>query len=404
MLTAGDALDDRIGDLADCGGGHPLFILELVWAAGKGDETLPESIESLVTTRIDTLDPADRLLLREASVGGAVADPAILAQALGRPGLSERRRWATLSDFLQPEGGRFRFRHAMYQDVAYQGLSYSRRLDVHLRLGNTIEAISESASEDFTPLLSLHFYRVNDFDRAWRYSAAAADDARSAYANGAAITLYGRALEVSGRLRHVSGYDVGRVAERLADVYELDAQYDLAFAACQQARKSAGAQVEARLMRKIGRIRQRQAQYTQSLRWFGRGIHEITAIEDRLERSNEEAELSLGYAGTLHRQGRNIEAATWAERARVSAVAAGDQAVLASAFNMLDVVSWALDRPDDGYTDAALELFRAVSSCPGPRWRSKRLEQHRGTCVLHRGLGSCRRPVRGEPAAPPRGW
>ena len=253
----------------------------------------------------------------------------------------------------------------MYRDVAYQGLSYSRRRDVHLRLGNTIEASTGVASEEVAPLLSLHFYRANDFERAWRYSAAAADNARGAYANREAITLYVRALEVAGRLRDVSSYDVGGVAESLADVYELDAQYDLAFTACQRSRKSSGAQAEARLMRKIGRIRQRQVQYTQSLRWFGRGIQQVGAIEDRLRRADEEAELSPGFAGTLHRQGRNIEAAMWAERARVSAVATGDQAVLAAAFNMLDVVSRALDRPDAGYTDAALELFRAVGDLVG---------------------------------------
>src|SRR5262249_42263627 len=58
-----DALTERAG-------GNPLFVRELVLATRAGErlETLPESVESLLTTRIDTLDPANRMLLRYAAV------------------------------------------------------------------------------------------------------------------------------------------------------------------------------------------------------------------------------------------------------------------------------------------------------------------------------------------------
>ena len=327
--AAGDAdgatdLERRIADLAARAGGHPLFVLELVAAAGAGDDTLPESIESLVTTRIDTLAPADRLLLREAAVGGAVVDPPLLASALARDELASPDRWSALSDFLRPEGPRLRFRHALYQDVAYQGLSYRHRRDVHQRLGETIEQSAQDGT-DTAPLLSLHFHRSGDHDRAWTYSEIGADAARAAYANSEAITLYQRALDSGARSSGVDRSEMASVAERLGDVCDLDAQYEPAFAAFQRARKLglSGTGGEARLLRKIGRVRRNQGSYSQALRWFGRSIRAADAVPDPSERSREEAEITLGYAGTLHRQGRNLEAATWAERARAAACGRG---------------------------------------------------------------------------------
>src|SRR5262249_14363593 len=57
---------ETVAALTERSGGNPLFVRELVKAACAGDrlETLPESVESLLTTRIDTLEPEHRMLLR----------------------------------------------------------------------------------------------------------------------------------------------------------------------------------------------------------------------------------------------------------------------------------------------------------------------------------------------------
>ena len=70
--------------LVERSGGNPLFVIELVTAARLGPgNAFPDSIEALVTSRLDVLAPADRLLLREASVLGTMIDTEILAVALG---------------------------------------------------------------------------------------------------------------------------------------------------------------------------------------------------------------------------------------------------------------------------------------------------------------------------------
>jgi hypothetical protein len=65
---------EELAAITERAGGNPLFVQELVAAtrvSGQGLETLPESVEGVVTSRIDNLAPADRALLRWAAVLGA---------------------------------------------------------------------------------------------------------------------------------------------------------------------------------------------------------------------------------------------------------------------------------------------------------------------------------------------
>src|SRR5258708_1797461 len=89
LAEANAALSPQaVAALADRAGGNPLFVIELVAAAAEQGSTasLPGSIEQLLTSRIDTLAPFDRLLLRDASVMGARVDTAVLAEAIEDPG------------------------------------------------------------------------------------------------------------------------------------------------------------------------------------------------------------------------------------------------------------------------------------------------------------------------------
>ena len=91
---------DAVATLAERAGGNPLFLRELVFAAQHGaPEDVPESVETLLTTRIDTLDPSDRMLLRYAAVVGPSFELALLE---GDPGRRGRGRGGP--DALGPPG------------------------------------------------------------------------------------------------------------------------------------------------------------------------------------------------------------------------------------------------------------------------------------------------------------
>ena len=104
-------------------------------------DALADSVESLVTSRIDTLPARDRLLLRESAVLGSVVDIELLADALDRDDVRDAARWRRSTTSSSPRTPRlFRFRHAIHRQVAYEGLSYRRRREVHGRAARAIRA------------------------------------------------------------------------------------------------------------------------------------------------------------------------------------------------------------------------------------------------------------------------
>ena len=148
-------------------GGNPLFVRELVAAAlaMEAVDVMPEKVETLITARIDTLAPEDRSLLRNASVLGTHFRPDLLGEVLADEvaDVDDTARWARLGEFLLWDGwGELRFRHDLFRTVAYEGLSFRRRREVHARLGAALE---RRGADD--ALLSLHFYEAGRFDEAW---------------------------------------------------------------------------------------------------------------------------------------------------------------------------------------------------------------------------------------------
>ncbi len=145
--------DETMSGLVERAGGNPLFVRELVWAARHGErlETLPDTVERLLTARIDTLEPIDRMALRYAAVVGPsfelpllreiVADT-VLGESLAGLGAAEDELEisAPLREFLVDSGdGRFAFRHDLVRVTAYEGLSFGRRAEIHGHVGAAIE-------------------------------------------------------------------------------------------------------------------------------------------------------------------------------------------------------------------------------------------------------------------------
>ena len=144
----------------------------------------------MITAEIDRLANADRRVLRYASVLGMSFDATLVGGAAGRGRDRERARtrgsgWRSSS--TTRAAGRYRFRHALMRDAAYEGLPYRRRRELHARVGSAVLASAGDADHEHAELLSLHFFLAGDFDRAWRYSMIAAERAEAAYANMEAL-------------------------------------------------------------------------------------------------------------------------------------------------------------------------------------------------------------------------
>jgi len=330
-------------------GGNPLFVRELVSAAraaGTAD-ALPESVETLITARIDTLMPEDRFVLRYASVLGARFQLGLLAEVLADEGVDvdDLARWERLGEFVgRDEEGELRFLHDLFRAVAYEGLSFKRRREVHGRVGEALERRDAGAA-----LLSLHFLRAEDYERAWRYSVEAGHRAQSEHANIDAAELFERGLEAASKI-DVPQAEVGAVAESLGDVCELAARYERAVDAYKLARSLTDD--DPRLLLKEGVLRERLGKYRDALRWYGRGLK----TADPATR----VDLELAYAGVKYRQGQYDEAVEWSEKAARDAEAGGDRVKLAHAYYLEHIAFTDSGRRDSSHRDEALTILEEV--------------------------------------------
>ena len=360
--------------LVERSAGNPLFLLELVAAAGAASDldALPDSVEAIVSSRLDRLAPADRKLLRYASVLGARFSSDLLHEALDPlvPQAADPAAWARVAEFVAPdENGRvFRFRNDLFRRVAYEALPFSRRRDVHGLVGEVLERLMTAGGHgaEGLGLLSLHFHHAGRHGKSWRYSVAAGDHARGVYANVEAAEFYRRGLEAA-RALEVGAGEVARVTEALGDVCEVAAMYEQAASAYRGVRKLLGPDDPvgvARVMVKLGTLRERVGEYTGALRWYGRALTVLKEGDDA-ERAAILAQLAVAYAGVRYRQGRLVEAVKWAESAVEFAETADARNTLAHAYYMLDNALTDLGRPELKYRELALPVFEEIGDLLG---------------------------------------
>lgn len=224
--------------------GNPFYIEELVsFIAAQGVDPgdaaalravqLPESLHSLVLSRIDTMDEAPRRTLKVASVVGRVFEAPILPGAYPELGdldgvvaNLDTLRTADLVSLDREQDRAYLFKHVATQEVAYESLPFAVRSMLHGRIGGYLEGAHPDKIDQHLDLLAHHFWLSDDDDRKRTYLERAADSARAAYANAAALRYLERLVPLlegakrvermltSAELLHITG-DVAR-AESIA--------------------------------------------------------------------------------------------------------------------------------------------------------------------------------------------
>jgi class 3 adenylate cyclase/tetratricopeptide (TPR) repeat protein len=361
---------ETLAALTDRSGGNPLFVRELVIAASAGDklETLPESVESLLTTRIDTLAPEHRMLLRYAAVVGPTLELDFIGEILEEeiPDAADPARWDRLREFVAYAGdGAYAFRHDLVRATAYEGLSFQRRREIHHRVALALEARGDEGAA----LLSLHFLEGGDHDKAWRYAVAAGERAQAAFANVDAAELYERALAAAANLPDLDPDEGARVQEALGDVCERFGAYDRAFAALEAARAVIGVEsplVDARLLGKESTLHELTGRYAEALEACSQGLARLETADGGPERDAVRATIELNAGAINYRQTNNDEAIRWLEAAAEHAEQAGDRSTLAHAYYLLDAAHSDFGSPDGlRYLQLARPIYEELGDLRG---------------------------------------
>ncbi len=230
--------------------GNPFFLEELTRAVVEhgdfqAEMIVPDTIQGVLSARLDRLPEPYKQLLQTASVLGREFSPRLLEMIWQGSGpltssLLDLKRLEFLYEQTRAEEPVYVFKHALTQDVAYESLLTTRRQRLHAAAGTALEALYPDGLTERSEELAYHFSLGGVWDKAFNYLTRSGDKARQAFANQEAITFYTQALEVNERLAPALD------AAQLLPVYEgrglvwfLQFHYDEAIADFQRMRQIA---------------------------------------------------------------------------------------------------------------------------------------------------------------------
>jgi class 3 adenylate cyclase len=222
--AAGHPLDDADLALAEAihreTEGNPFFVREVLrhlaetgaieqrdghWVSRLPVEELgiPEGIREVVGKRLARLGGETNRLLRIAAVIGPEFESGLLrvTDDLDEEHLITALEEATRARLIvEGPDGRYRFAHALVQETLYQGLSGIRRMALHRRVAEAIEAVHSPQLDPYLPALAHHYGRAwtpaADTGKAVAFARRAGDRALVLLAADEAGAYYRQALEL----------------------------------------------------------------------------------------------------------------------------------------------------------------------------------------------------------------
>ena len=218
-LAAGDGIDEAVAErIVRQAGGNPFFIIETTGmllqrhrehvTGVAHSHLLPPTVQAVVASRIDHLPEDARELLRRASVFPRASfsswELSLITDA--RPELLETLEDSELLVGDEDRVDRWRFRHEMLRDVAYDSLPKRERVRLHVavaqglrkeRPGRLLREVAYHLEQAAKASLDLDPNDRRLADEAIEALAAAGDRARWAIESSTAVDLYERALALA---------------------------------------------------------------------------------------------------------------------------------------------------------------------------------------------------------------
>jgi len=159
LLPPAGLAADRQARLLARAEGNPFFIEELVRSTAANGDELPADVFDVLASRIDRLDAAAKQQLRMASVMGREFSFDMLEEIASGP----RRLLAGLEQlmdlgFVEPASAprRYRFVHALTQEVAYQGMLSDERRELHSTVAARLAATAVLPEDDCEEIARHH--------------------------------------------------------------------------------------------------------------------------------------------------------------------------------------------------------------------------------------------------------
>ncbi len=202
--------------------GNPFFVQEVIrhliesgaierqagrWALTRpiSEVGIPEGVREVVGRRLSRLSAAANHALEVAAVLGPDFDVAVLQAAaeIAAPTAIETLEAAESARLVVEVAGQrshYRFSHALIRETLYERLSSARRVSIHRRAAESIEAIHAGRLDEHLPALAQHWTQAAtpgpDASKALMYLAQAGRQAVGQLAHDEAARYFRQGLEV----------------------------------------------------------------------------------------------------------------------------------------------------------------------------------------------------------------
>jgi class 3 adenylate cyclase len=169
---------------------------------------LPASLQTLLSSRIDRLDPDEKFVLQVASIIGSVFWFNVLHSLIGDSyplktilaGL-QRAQIIQENGLLSELGMQYSFKSNLMRDAAYDGMLSAQRVAYHLKIAQYIETnISANTLSGYDGLMTYHYRHAGNTRKELYYTLQSARQAQAIYANSDALSHYNRAMELVDQL------------------------------------------------------------------------------------------------------------------------------------------------------------------------------------------------------------
>jgi len=333
--------------------GNPFYLEELLnYVRDRGLDPadienieLPDSLHTLILSRIDQLSEQEKTTLRVASIVGRLFRAKWLTGYYPELGAFPQVK-ATL-DALEslditplatpaqsPQGEpelAYLFKHIVTHEVTYESLPFATRARLHEQLAVYLE----NAYADSLPLevLAFHYGRSDNTAKQIEYLRKAGEAAQKNFANDAALDFYGRLLPLLSDEQERIEIHMQRGV-----VLELMGQYDEAEnddrAVLNMAGNDTGIRVGAQFA--LGKLNRLRGDYESALTWLARAKEGRMVLGDQLGL----AQVLIEMGRVLNRKAEYTQAREPLHEGLTLARAADDKVNIALALHSLGALAW----------------------------------------------------------------
>jgi DNA-binding CsgD family transcriptional regulator len=384
--TFGHRLDTEvIAGVARRTGGNPFFVAELGRlledatqaghaSAGVWETGLPLAVRAVIGQRLGRLPASCRDVLRTGAVIGTAVDVGTLAAGTGLTtgAVLAELDTAAGAGLVQATPGQpaVEFSHALVRDTLHAEVPLSRRLDIHRRVAEHIEATHRGDLDRHAAELAHHWLAAlpaADACRAVDWAERAAAAAMTGLGYEEAARLYQRALHATGSGRF-TGTDRRRLLLGQAQALFKSGDIGAAIAAASQAADEAGRCGDPVAMAHAALALEGVADDA-----WGRRVIQVSEAalrqlgDDRTElRARLLAALAVAHSSSLATDGSADRAEPLSRQALALAEAAGTPAALVSALRARQMACAGPDGVDDRLDTA--ERMLALSAANSDPW------------------------------------